>query len=62
MLAHVALVAVQVEVGMVGQVDRTRLIDRRTVFNGDSVVVGQREARGRDKIPREALIAIQRIQ
>ena len=62
MVTHIALVTVQIEVGVVGQVDRTRLIDRRTVFNGDTVVVGQRKARESGKITREALIAIMGIQ
>ena len=59
---HVALVTVQIKVRVIGQVNRTRLVDRRTVFNGDTVVVRQCKARGGDKVTREALIAVLRIQ
>ena len=61
-VAHVALVTVEVEIGVVGQVDRTRPVDRRTVFNGDTVILRQRKACRGGKISRETLIAIRRIQ
>lgn len=54
MITHVALVAVRVEISVVGQIDRARLINFRTIFNGDTVIVSQREMRERGEVTGES--------
>lgn len=43
--ADIGLITVKVEIGVVSQVDRARLIDGRAVLNGDAIIFGQGEAR-----------------
>lgn len=57
--ADIGLITVKVEIGVVSQIDRARLIDGRAVLNGDAIIFGQGEARGCGEIVREALVSIE---
>ena len=62
MAADIGLITVKVEIGVVSQIDRARLIDGRAVLNGDAIIFGQGEARGCGEIAREALVSIEGVQ
>lgn len=52
--ADIGLIAVKVEIGVVSQVDRARLVDDRAVLNGDTIIFGQGKACGCGEIAWEA--------
>ena len=60
--ADIGLIAVKVEIGVVSQVDRARLVDDRAVLNGDTIIFGQGKARGCGEIAREALVSVEGVQ
>lgn len=58
MVAHVALHAIEVEIDVVCQIHRARLVHGGAILNSDPVIVGQAVVRGCRQITRIALIAI----
>ena len=61
-LAHVALVTVEVEIDVIGHVHRAGLVHGGAIGNRDAVIVGQTIVRGGLQSARKALIAIGRGQ
>ncbi len=61
-LAHVALVTVEVEIDVIGHVHRAGLVHGGAIGNRDAVIVGQTIVRGGLQSAGEALIAIGRGQ
>lgn len=58
MVAHVALHAIEVEIDVVCQIHRARLVHSGAILNSDPVIVGQAVVRGCRQITGIALIAI----
>ena len=62
MLAHIALLTVEVEIDVIGHIHRAGLVHGGAIGNRDAVIVGQTIVRGGLQGARKALIAIGRGQ
>lgn len=62
MLAHIALLTVEVEIDVIGHIHRAGLVHGGAIGNRDAVIVAQTIVRGGLQGARKALIAIGRCQ